>query len=95
MLEYSRKMEFSPSAFTVKAFEHIRREAGGLDAWDNDIRRHSFASHHYAAKQKIGWPEQNMGNSAEVLRRAYLNRSVTEAQGFNYLAVSLSDVLAG
>jgi integrase len=93
ILEYCRIQGFSPSGFSVKAFNRIREKAAVFDVWDNDILRHTFASHHYAWKKDMGWLEKNMGNSEEVLKQSYLDQTIVEAAGQGLLAISLRDIL--
>lgn len=92
ILVYCQESGFAPSAFTVKAFNHIREQSDVRELWGNDILRHSFASHHYAANRDIDWLEKNMGNSSDVLRRAYLNRLVVPNDGTSYLTIGLDQI---
>lgn len=93
ILEYCRSRGIAPSQFSVKAFNRIREKAKVLESWDNDILRHTFASHHYAWKRDIGWLQKNMGNSEDVLKRAYLNQTILVAAGKRLLTVGILDIL--
>jgi len=93
ILEFCRKLGYGPSHFTDVAFESIRREAGVYDLWDNDILRHTYASHHYACMRDMKWLEKNMGNSEGVLLRSYLDQTVVEATGRRLLAITLDDIV--
>ena len=89
ILEYCRGRGLHPSAYTKRAFNRIRKVAGVFDLWDNDILRHTYASHHYAVKRDMNWLEKNMGNSAGVLKRSYLDQTIIAAEGEKLLSISL------
>ncbi|MDO8587622.1 MAG: hypothetical protein Q7T82_11340 [Armatimonadota bacterium] len=94
ILEYCRKQGFAPSDFSEKAFDLIRTKANVYEAWDNDVLRHTYASHHYAWKKDMGYLEKNMGNSEVVLKRAYLDQTIPEKVGATLFAITLKDILA-
>jgi integrase len=94
ILEHCRQQGLAPSQFTEKAFDRIREKAGVYDLWKNDVLRHTYASHHYAWKRDIGWLEKNMGNSADVLKRSYLDQTIVEKDGKRLLDINLAAVTA-
>jgi integrase len=93
ILEYCREKGFAPSQFSVKAFNHIRTHTGVFDRWDNDILRHTYASHLYAWKKDIAWLSKNMGNSEDVLKRSYLDQTIIENTGKGYFELTLSQII--
>lgn len=93
ILEHCQNQGFAPSQFSVKAFNRIRERAGVFDLWDNDILRHTYASHHYVWKRDMSWLEKNMGNSADVLKRSYLNQTTLAGAGKKYFDIALRDIL--
>ena len=93
ILEHCRTRGHAPSTFNRDAFDAIRGEAGVLEKWDNDILRHTYASHHYAVRRDMGWLEKNMGNSEDVLKRAYLDQTILSTVGAQLLAIKLVDIL--
>ncbi len=94
ILEYCRQQGFAPSHYSKKAFVNIRTEAKVYAAWDNDILRHTYASHHYAWKKDMGYLEKNMGNSEDVLKRSYLDQTIPEKIGASLFAITLGEILA-
>lgn len=93
ILEYCRQKGVAPSQFSVKAFNGIRAKVGVFANWDNDILRHTFASHHYAWKRDMGWLEKNMGNSEDVLKRSYLDQTILRSAGRKLFTVALRDIV--
>ncbi len=92
----------APGYFSRKAFEAIQRKAGVREivdgneqsAWDNDILRHCYGSHHYALHADKGFLIKNMGNSEDVLDQSYLNLTVLKEDGARYFAMQPTN-LAG
>lgn len=78
----------APGYFRTKAFNHIRKKAGLFDKWDNDILRHTYASHHYAWKRDLGYLVKNMGNSVDVLHQSYLNLGVLASEGEAFFKIT-------
>ncbi len=67
--------EIEPGFFSRRMFNAVREKAGINFPWKgpfNDVLRHTYASHHYAAYKDMNWLCHAMGNSPEVLRRDYL-----------------------
>lgn len=93
ILEYCRQHKFAPSDFTVKGFIQTRTAAGLMGEWDNDILRHAYASHHYACRKDMNYLVKNMGNSADVLLRSYLDQTIPSSVGERYLSITLKDIL--
>ena len=97
ILKACKERGLSPGFFSKKTFDRIRKKAGldftrkatGEDqkvegpeeSWDNDILRHTYASHHWAWKRDMNYLEKNMGNSEDVLKQSYLNESVISSEG--------------
>lgn len=77
----------------TRGFNRIRKLAGVFDIWDNDILRHTYASHHYAVKRDMNWLEKNMGNSAGVLKRSYLDQTIVAAEGEKLQKINLTSIL--
>jgi integrase len=94
ILDHCRQMGYAPSMFSDTAFDEIRRKAGVLKLWDNDILRHTYASNHYACLRDMNWLEKNMGNSAGVLKQSYLNQTVTAETGRELLAITLGNIIS-
>lgn len=94
ILEHCKQLGFSPSSYSTKAFVNIRTEAEAYDGWDNDILRHTYASHHYAWKKDLGYLEKNMGNTEDVLKRSYLDQTIPEKVGASLFAITLAEILA-
>lgn len=101
-----RAAGLAPGYFSRKAFEHIQRRAGVKipvepenaaaaateeSTWDNDILRHSFASHHYAVNQDKDYLVKNMGNSEDVLDESYLSLTVLKKDGAAYFQMMPAD----
>ena len=93
ILDYCRQQGFAPSHFTVKSFNRIREKAGVFALWDNDILRHTYASHHYAWKRDMEWLEKNMGNSKDVLKRVYLDQTILKGTGRKLFGIALRDLV--
>ena len=94
ILKYCRQQGFAPAHFSEKAFDQIRTQAKVYGAWDNDILRHTYASHHYAWRKDMGYLEKNMGNSEDVLKRSYLDQTISEKVGATLFAITLKEILA-
>ncbi|MGA7724335.1 MAG: hypothetical protein WCA95_03580 [Opitutaceae bacterium] len=93
ILEYCRQLGYAPSIYSEKAFDKIREEAGVFAQWDNDILRHTYASHHYACKRDMKWLEKNMGNSEGVLLQSYLDQTIVEATGRKLFEITLDAIV--
>lgn len=95
ILTACKEAGLAPGYFSRKAFEAIQRKAGlrkvvdgnEQSAWDNDILRHCYASHHYALHADKGFLMKNMGNSEDVLDQSYLNLTVLKEDGAKYFAM--------
>ena len=90
ILACCQKAGIAPGVWSRRAFEQIQVKAGlkvlprdkkepGTTAWDNDILRHTYASHHFALHGDMGFLVINMGNSESVLKTSYINRGVLRA----------------
>ena len=79
--------KLAPGSWSRQLIEGIQKEAGLKKAWDNDILRHTYASHHFALHGDLGFLVRNMGNSETVLGQSYINRMVprSEAEKFFHL----------
>jgi integrase len=89
ILEKCKAAGLAPGYFSRKAFEKIQRAAGVKSdgeesAWDNDILRHCYGSHHYPLHNDLGFLIKNMGNSEDVLKQSYLNFTVLAKEGAAY-----------
>jgi integrase len=93
ILEHCRSRGWAPADFSTKAFNQIRTAIGVFDLWDNDILRHTYASHHYAWKRDMGWLQKNMGNSEDVLKRSYIDHTILAEQGRRLFEITLADIL--
>ncbi len=81
ILQTCKKRGLSPGFFSKKAFDRTRKNAGLGEHWDNDILRHTYASHCWAWKRDLNYLVKNMGNSEDVLKQSYLNESVIASEG--------------
>jgi len=81
ILQACKKQGLSPGFFSKKSFDRTRKSAGLGEHWDNDILRHTYASHRWAWKPDLNYLVKNMGNSEEVLKQSYLNESVIASEG--------------
>ena len=79
--------KLAPGSWSRQLIEGLQKEAGLKKAWDNDILRHTYASHHFALHGDLGFLVRNMGNSETVLGQSYINRMVprSEAEKFFHL----------
>ena len=99
LLQQCKAAGLAPGYFSRKTFERIQRRAGvripveaenktdeptEASSWDNDILRHSYASHHYTLNNNKGFLIKNMGNSEDVLDESYLNLTVLKQDGAAY-----------
>lgn len=64
--------------FNERLWKKVRKEAGVLDLWKNDILRHTYASWHYAIFKDIRRLAYTMGNSPEVLFQNYIRPMTAE-----------------
>lgn len=99
ILEKCKAAGLAPGYFSRKAFEQIQRAAGVKvdgeeSAWDNDILRHCYGSHHYPLHNDLGYLIKNMGNSEDVLKQSYLNFTVLAKEGAAYFQMKPTN-LAG
>jgi integrase len=81
ILQACKKRGLSPGFFSKKAFDRTRKSAGLGEHWDNDILRHTYASHCWAWKRDLNYLVKNMGNSEDVLKQSYLNEGVIASEG--------------
>jgi integrase len=81
ILQACKERGLSPGFFSKKTFDRARKKAGLDGQWDNDILRHTYASHCWAWKRDLNYLVKNMGNSEDVLKQSYLNESVIASEG--------------
>jgi hypothetical protein len=81
ILQACKKRGLPPGFFSKKAFDRTRKSAGLGEDWDNDILRHTYASHCWASKRDLNYLVKNMGNSEDVLKQSYLNEGVIASEG--------------
>ncbi len=73
----------SPLPANGKSSEQTQDEGDG--GWVRDYLRHGYATYHWAANGDMPYLTRVMGNSATVLQRSYINRTVLHAQGKQFL----------
>jgi integrase len=86
VLKTAKRRRVEPMYFVSRQFNNIRREAGVVDLWCNDILRHTYASWHYALFKDIDRLAYTMGNSKQVLFQNYI-RPMNARTARRYLEV--------
>lgn len=62
----------NPCYFTSRTFNRVREKAGVVEAWCNDVLRHTFASYHFALHRNYAELEAVMGTSKQMLVNNYI-----------------------
>jgi integrase len=90
LLEWLRRVPAEQRQGTIvfarNSFEKVRRDAGVFDGWEDDVMRHSAASHLYKLTDNATFVTAQMGHGLRVFMNHY-KRAVSKADAKSYFDV--------